>query len=139
MMFAQACPTGWTEYQAMRGRFPRGEQPGGPLDKGGSDDAVLVSHTHGVGTLNAAAAGAHSHTVPCSYTVATSHSHSANGGTLAEAPSKDGAPGSCNPTPSTSDAAAHTHAIAGSSAPAGEPGTGKNLPSFQEVVFCIKQ
>jgi hypothetical protein len=48
-MFAGACPGGWTEYMPLRGRVPRGEPMGNTaaLDNGGSDDAVVVNHTHG--------------------------------------------------------------------------------------------
>jgi hypothetical protein len=62
-MFASACPTGWSEYTALRGRFPRGEAAGSAtsLDAGGTDDAVVVAHGHSV-SGTAADAGAHSHT-----------------------------------------------------------------------------
>jgi len=58
-MFAGACPAGWAEYTALRGRVPRGEPAGnaGALDMGGSDDAVVVSHVH-PGT---AGGGEHTH------------------------------------------------------------------------------
>jgi hypothetical protein len=58
-MFAGACPGGWSEYAALRGRVPRGEPAGnaGSLDMGGSDDAVVVSHTHAGMT----GGGAHKH------------------------------------------------------------------------------
>lgn len=58
-MFAGACPAGWAEYQALRGRVPRGEPMGnaGALDMGGSDDAVVVSHVH----TGSAAGGDHEH------------------------------------------------------------------------------
>lgn len=58
-MFAGACPAGWAEYQALRGRVPRGEPMGnaGALDIGGNDDAVVVSHTHAA----SAGGGDHKH------------------------------------------------------------------------------
>jgi hypothetical protein len=48
MMFESTCPSGWSLYIAMQGRFPRGEPSSNPgsLDSGGSDDAVVVSHNH---------------------------------------------------------------------------------------------
>jgi hypothetical protein len=48
LMFQGACPPGFAELTTMRGRVPRGEPTGnaGALDRGGSDDAVVVSHTH---------------------------------------------------------------------------------------------
>lgn len=48
LMFQGACPAGFSELKAMRGRVPRGEPTGnaGALDAAGSDDAVVVSHTH---------------------------------------------------------------------------------------------
>lgn len=75
-MFAGACPGGWAEYTALRGRVPRGEPVGNPaaLDMGGSDDAVVVSHTHG-GTT---AASEHTHS---GTTTGESQSHVHNGTT----------------------------------------------------------
>ena len=63
-MFDAACPTGWSAYDALNGRIPRGEPTGNAdsLDQGGSDDAVVVAHGHNT-SGTAASGGGHAHSV----------------------------------------------------------------------------
>ncbi len=159
-MFAGPCPTGWTEYTALRGRFPRGEPAGnsGSLDTGGSDDAVVVEHTHAI-SASSAAAGDHSHSVSGSTNVAGSHTHSLDLGMGYGAGALDQSRGRADQNspanrwggailPSgdhqhavnggTSTNGSHSHAVAASAASSGVPGAGRNVPAYKEVIYCSK-
>ena len=63
-LFDSACPAGWSRYAGLDGRVPRGEPTGDStsLDQGGSDDAVVVGHDHGL-SGSASSAGTHQHNV----------------------------------------------------------------------------
>lgn len=70
MLFAGACPTGWTEYTAARGRAIVGVPSGGTLegtvgsalsDLATRTISTVVAHTHGAGTLVNASEAAHTH------------------------------------------------------------------------------
>lgn len=134
MMFASACPSGWSEYSAMRGKFPRGEPTGnsGSLGTGGSDNAVIVSHTHSVNppSTSSSSNGAHTHTDGSGYypnggSGVWGISWMANGGTKM--------------TTSSAGAHAHTTDISSfTSGTSGVSGTGANIPTYQEVIYCIK-
>jgi len=135
-MFDGACPEGWSEYTQLRGRFPRGEPDGNTaaLDQGGSDDAVVVAHTHMVSGATAPEA---EHTHP--QFVAANPGSCPNLGhvrtdftadTNASCPYAQGiASGAGTP---------HAHTVAIASETVGEAAAGQRLPSFQEVVFCKK-
>jgi hypothetical protein len=75
-MFAGACPTGWAPYAPLQGRVPRGEPAynAASLDTGGSDDAVVVAHTHGL-QGNVSAAGDHQHGVNGTTQSSGNHDH----------------------------------------------------------------
>jgi hypothetical protein len=137
-MFAGACPTGWTEQTAMRGRFPRGEPAGsaGSLDQGGSDDAVVVSHSHSV-SGSTSTTGNHTHTQSV-----TANEGSCPGSGIARADWNFDTAGNLCTYPQAQTWSAdgnHSHTVTGTAAPAGESATGKNRPAFQEVIFCRKQ
>lgn len=83
MLFAAACPTGWTEYTSARGRAIVGVPSGGTLegtvgsaltDLGTRTITTVASHTHGAGTLVNAAESAHTHDVNPPNTTSTGHS-----------------------------------------------------------------
>lgn len=196
--FASACPTGWSEYTAGRGRFLRGEPTGNAasLDQGGSDDEVLIAHTHGVtGTTDSS--GAHTHDVSGTTSSAGDHNHSVdppNTGTTTDGDHKHlenvganfNTGGSGWRTSFTGDGSGagqyssgiltdnagkhahtvdiapfnsanagthahtwsgtstsngpHTHPFTTTSASTGTGnGVGKNLPSYQEMLFCTKE
>lgn len=116
MMFVAACPSGWSEYTAMRGRFARGEDSGdaGSLDQGGSDDEIVVSHTHhtvAAGVVNNDLLGYYPHLAE--ETTAGGDTEYDLGGTYS------------SPT-------------LGETSVAGSDGTGANKPRFQEVIYCMK-
>jgi hypothetical protein len=162
-MFAASCPPGWSEYTGLRGRVPRGEPEGKAeaLDHGGSDDAIVVQHTHGA-QAELQTAGAHAHTIRGTVQPAGEHIHiqsvTANPGMC---------PGSgitredwnrdtsdlCNyPHVATNPAGAHGHELSLAESTAGEhthaatvavgdsgaPGAGANMQAFAEVLFCVK-
>jgi hypothetical protein len=162
-MFAGTCPAGWVEYLAMRGRVPRGEPTGSvaSLDAAGSDNAVVVAHTHAV-TGTASASGDHAHSVSGSTSADGNHTHQVQPGVGFGAGSSNPALGrtqdgwnspavmwigSADPagththtlTGTAANAGQHTHALAVTAAAAGEAGTGKNMQAYREVIFCIKQ
>lgn len=131
VMFAGNCPSGWTEYTALRGRFPRGEPSGnvGSLDTGGSDDAVVVAHTHTIDppATSTSTAGAHTHTSPI---------HVFAGGTV-------GGFGAVitGGSTTTSSAGSHSHTVdiaPFTSGSTGVSGVGANVPKYKEVIFCMK-
>ncbi|HUS68664.1 MAG TPA: hypothetical protein VMZ28_29210 [Kofleriaceae bacterium] len=136
-MFAGSCPNGWTEQTAMRGRFPRGEPGGDPgsLGNGGSDDAVVVSHSHSVsGSTNTT--GNHTHTQSV-----TANPGSCPGSGIARADWNNDTSDLCTyPQAETWSANGnHSHTVTATAATAGESGAGKNRPAYQEVIFCRKQ
>jgi len=159
MMFAGACPKGWSEYTALRGRFPRGEPAGAAnsLNTGGSDDEQVIAHSHTAsGSTNAA--GAHAHSVSGSTSQDGSHIHLE---TVAQGGGNGcGVTYACdrimtntpNTGPNTAPAGDHAHSVSGSTdaagghshdlsiavASTGVAGAGKNVPSFAEVIFCRK-
>lgn len=137
-MFATACsavPGGWTHYAAMNGRFARGEAAGQPLGTGGTDDAVVVSHTHNVaaiGGLTTASGGSHTHGLPI-------RSGGAGGSNIT--PLITSGTASASNLNTTAGGGAHTHDFtvpAHNTASAGVSGTGQNIPRYQEVFFCQK-
>jgi len=97
-------------------------------DTGGSADAVVVSHTHGAGTLVTAAAG--------------SHNHYLSKGAAGQGGGGDANQALVNPYSDndflTSTVAAHTHTISGSTAEYGEDGTNKNLPPYYALCYIMK-
>ena len=131
-MFAGACPAGWSEVTALRGRVPRGEPAGNAasLDNGGSDDAVVAAHTHAV-----AGRTGHVDTIESFRNVqigggpAVGRNHFAawTGGPFMQVDDVANYP-----------AAGHTHSFNVTSASAGESAAGKNMQAFREVIFCVK-
>ena len=126
-----SCPVGWTEATVARGRYLVGLQASGTL--GGTVGTALSDkenravglHSHGVGTLSAGNAGAHTHTVGVkdAYSTGSDDSISSNQFTA-------------DSTKSTSSAGAHAHTISGTIANAGSV-AGTNAPYIQYLV-CKK-
>jgi microcystin-dependent protein len=112
-------------------RFVRGLNASGiPLgSQGGSDDAIVVSHTHDH-THSIANAGQHSHPMDGDYglrvgiSAPTSTLHTTTD------------PGSGLTYTSIGQAGNHNHAIGQDATPAGSSGVGANLPKFL-VMRCI--
>jgi hypothetical protein len=148
-LYLGGCPTGWTRYSAMDGRFPKGA-PGGvtsPLNTGGVTTHThtytgVPAHVHDVPAMNvnSANAGGHSH----SFAFATLSS----GTGLASTTNSDG--GDHQDTNSAGD---HSHSgsygstTTGASKLSSNGGAGvatattdaiSTLPPYQEVIFCQK-
>lgn len=115
-----------------RGRMQIGTGTGAGLtarthgDKGGSEDAIAVSHSHTAGTLAAASGGAHTHSVALGAGVADG----IGGGS--------GVFVSVGPT-STDSQGAHGHSMTGSTASAGSSGTGANMQPWLALNVIVKQ
>ncbi|MBI4009691.1 MAG: hypothetical protein HY361_00655 [Candidatus Aenigmarchaeota archaeon] len=142
-MFAQACPSGWSEYTALRGRFPRGEPTGnaGSLGQGGSDNAIVVTHTHTVNppSTTTTSSGAHTHTAGSFVT--TAYAEGASGTGNLETSGGVGTAKNVGVTGTSASAGAHTHnvdIVQFDSGSTGSSGTGANIPSYQELIFCVK-
>lgn len=150
MMFVSACPSGWSEYTAMRGRFARGEDSGNPgsLDQGGSDDAIVVAHTHDVDppAANTDSSGSHNHKAVAvgfvnndqlfAYPYLSAET-TAGGDTEYDLGGTYDYPTAAQ----TSDNGDHSHNVdvgSFSTNNAGGSGSGANRPSFQEVIYCMK-
>ncbi len=146
--YGGACPTGWSRYTALDDKFPRGAPTGvtSPLNTGGG-----LTHEHDYNL-----ASAHTHTVPSIPLAMSSvgnHYHwwgRATGGgpdsigrdidsSRVDYPTEDGGihqhsmtipAHDTNTTKRTSDDAA---GIA-----TGTTDTKSNIPSYQEVIFCVK-
>jgi len=131
-MFAGLCPSGWSEYTAMRGRVPRGEPTGntGSLDQGGSDDAIVVSHSHsGSVEGNTSSNGNHSH----SYTDSGIRSGKVRNGSQSTVSFGSGGR-------NTNKTGSHKHPFSANfdTDSTGSSGSNANIPAYQEVIFCIK-
>ncbi len=155
-MFLGNCPTGWSEVQALRGRFPRGEPTGtaGSLGQGGDDNAVLVNHTHDV-SVSVASGGAHGHGVSDPGHLHTLWSHNddfncsgdgeGNWG-IARCPDNGGFGWPTSYAYATASATGvsvqsggdHAHSASASATSTGVSGAGANMPAYQEVIFCAK-
>lgn len=88
--FATACPAGWSEYTAARGRVIVGTPAGGTAEGtvgsaltnlGTRTISTVVAHTHPAGTLSADNESAHTHGVG-TYDVAAEAAHTHGDGTL---------------------------------------------------------
>lgn len=111
-------------------------------DTGGADKIVLTAaqlaqHGHAAGTLAADAGGSHSHTLTADGYVYGSSA----GGTSSFTLSCDGAgfTGGSGLSKTTSTVSAHTHAISGSTANAGNDGAHSNMPPTivtRKVIFA---
>lgn len=166
-MFAGACPTGWTRYTALDGRYPKGAPAGvtSPLNTGGATTHThtytdVPSHTHTEGSAGdhahtAQSAGAHTHTAQS----AGSHTHTrpwaANQGTDAQlltqgngptGAKQDAAAGAHTHTTdsqgahthSTNSQGSHTHTINSTGVATGTTASSSSEPPYKEVVFCQK-
>ncbi len=125
MMFDGVCPSsgGWSEYTALRGRVPRGEPNGNgaSLGQGGSDNAIVVAHSH---TLTMNRVGNHTHSV-----TGGGGGRGSSGFSTVDTGTKYG-------SVTTSSAGAHTPT--GTIGSSGVSGINKNIPRYQEVIFCLK-
>ena len=133
----------------MNGLFPRGvvnDLGIGDAGKGGSDDAVVVSHSHTAGTGDAGwhahgihAGGGHTHGYSASHVLNGSHGFTAGPheakynygafGTQTDA-------GGSHHSHGMDGAGTHSHTVTVNSS--GESGTGKNVPAFMPMYYIIK-
>lgn len=95
---------------------------------GGSEDAIVVSHSHTSGTLVTNTTGNHSHTV--GYTTSSDFQTRITGSSTAGT--------SDNQSKTTSTAGNHSHTISGSVASAGSSGTGANMQPWSGMNVMIK-
>lgn len=148
-MFGGACPAGWAEYTPLRGRVPRGEPAGDlqALDSGGTDDLIVVSHSHPVQARITGGEHVHPYTDP-------GHQHGPPGGwnfltggggdpgCSAMLPVGSGFDCGRLTTSSTVkitiQSASHTHDLSTTTGTSGSSGVGANMQAFREVIFCIK-
>ena len=146
--YGGACPPGWSRYTTLDDRFARGAPTGvtAPLNTGGAaththDYTDSVTHVHTVPTTPAttSSVGNHSH----SYPKQGSGGGDALGRTGSSTPQNSGTNSggthshtmtipahNTNSTKRTSDDAAGVAT--------GTTETASSLPSFQEVIFCVK-
>jgi hypothetical protein len=129
-------PSGWQRCDGTNGtpdlrqRFPRGAAAavtGVPSATGGSDNAIVVEHTHSV-TGTAASDGDHSHTV----------SGAPSDGSGSGGWPRAGIPGNDRAQPTTSFTGAHTHSVTGTAVATGSSGTGANVPAYADVHFIMR-
>ena len=128
MIFETSCPTGWTEYTKLQGRFPAGVDPSNQSQFAVGFSSGSLNHTHVI-----TPDGTHSHQLT---TTPTSNTGNYNftvivgaGGQLGAAQSgidfsNTGATIFTNSTPN------HSHG--------GATGTSSTLPPYLTVVFCQK-
>ena len=148
-LYGGACPPGWSRFTALDDRFARGAPNGttSPLNTGGS----AGTHTHSYTGV-----AAHTHTVPPVVMITTidgEHAHnipvagSGGGDALQRQAGSDGT------DESVGNAGIHLHSMtvpahpssatkrSSDNAPGASPvttGATSNMPSFQEVIFCVK-
>jgi len=142
-LFDVACPSGWTRFAALDGRFPRGAASYG--GSGGADththaagSYVGPSHTHAAGTL---AGASHNHSVGAGTTSGPSS-------TVADVDSAGGVTDVASAshthtfdppsTGNTAPAVTGSTASGGNSAITGSSGSSSNVPSYLDVIWCKK-
>jgi len=99
-------------------------------DSGGAEDAIVVSHTHGGGSLAADSGGAHTHDIDRVTTLDTGSTVKMSAHALSETWAN--VPGAAK------SAGAHTHTISGTSGAAGSSGTDANMPPWLAIKTLIK-
>src|SRR3990167_9142688 len=123
-LFDAACPEGWTELTAARGRFIVGVPSGGTVAGtkgtalGDLDDVLIttvVAHNHGAGSYAAAAEAAHTHGIG-TYVAAGEAAHTHGFGTLVAAGESSHTHPVDPPATNTDTEAAHTHDFKGGAA-----------------------
>lgn len=143
------------EWDRVEGRFLIGACEAYPGEsEGGSANAVAVAHTHSA-FASVSNGGEHAHSVTGSTNVAGNHSHGmgnrwSDGSGSETAYRRDSsrkrttiyndANGnhSHTVTGSTSTSSAHSHPVIVAIDPAGEDGTGKNLPPYKAVYMWVR-
>ena len=96
-------------------------------ETGGSEDAIVVSHSHSAGSLSASSAGNHNHTMSSFY---ANDSDSSGLFRINEADSAGNF--------STNSAGAHTHSISGSTSTDGSSGIEANMSPYSTLNIMIK-
>jgi hypothetical protein len=136
-LFSENPPLGWTRYTSLDNKFPRGSNIYGGT--GGTTAHTHVykdvpSHTHSIGTLATATAGAHTHNVGKYSGVAGRHPYPIYGSASYAWQL---------PTTVIEEAGDHSHNISGSTATTGltNPTTdsSNHLPSYVKVVFSKRR
>jgi len=164
-MFDTACPTGWTRFTALDGRFVRGAATYGTT--GGSD-----THSHGISTYTTASGNQsanHNHSYDdTTGNASVGHTHDVSGTTGTDNPnhyhsylkpssgtSMNTAGVTASHTHSFSDTSSnqsvtHTHSFSGTTAGVsvdhshnytkspGDTDSGSTLPAYLEIVVCKK-
>lgn len=106
-------------------------------ETGGSKDAIVVSHTHGLSTASAASAGAHTHTITdpghTHYINAPQNYDGGSGGGGDWRNVVGGATGSATTGISINSGGAHTHTLTGNTDSTGSSGTNANLQPYVVV------
>jgi hypothetical protein len=114
-----------------------------PNAKGGSANAVAISHSHTFsGSTNNA--GSHNHYVTNSKTSSTKFSSNnqtftwASAGGLGNSDYRGGATNSRANRARSSDVGNHSHSISGTTSASGSSGTNKNLPPYYALAYIMK-
>ena len=114
----------------MRGRFPLGVSTSHPLkgtgSTGGSENATLVSHSHGPGSLAMDEKGGHAHKIRLNDVGAS--------GSARNIPVSSAA---LSNNTFTDTVGSHKHTISGSTETKGSSATGANMPPYRTVNFII--
>lgn len=131
VLHESACPSGWTRFAALDGKYPRGNAAYGGTGGAAShthDYTEIEEHTHAAGTLETDSAGAHYHTV-------------ATGATAASGKPRDDVTNVQHTATSSSDGS-HTHTLTGTVADTGGAAatnsSGAIDPPYLEMVYCKK-
>ncbi len=114
-MFAGACPTGWTVYAPLEGRFPVGQDPNNPAQFALGASGGQLTHAHGISSD-----GAHDHD---GWTGGPNRQIESDGGRNFVSPIGE-----------------HTHSIStdGDHNHTGTTATVSSLPPYLSMVFCQK-
>ena len=114
----------------LRGRFPLGVSTAHPLtgtgNTGGSENATLVSHSHGPGSLTMDEKGGHAHKIRLNDVGAS--------GSARNIPVSNAA---LSNSTFTDTVGSHKHTISGSTETKGSSATGANMPPYKTVNFII--
>lgn len=98
---------------------------------GGLEDATLVTHQHGVGSLTANGNGAHTH--KGKYDVGGGGGENSLSGL-----NSTGTPGNTTTNAATDSTGSHVHTISGSTDTTGDTATDKNMPPWLAATFIVK-
>jgi len=159
-IFDTSCPSGWTRFSALDGRYPRGAASYGSTGGSGSHShsgttASAGSHSHSGTTASAgshshsgttASAGSHSHSItvtsPFNYVSTAPGAYWAYAGQQDRFQTPTSSAGSHNHSFSTNSTGSHNHSFStnstGSHSHTFSTNAVSNIDPYRNVVFCKK-